>query len=327
MGVAIGDVAFAACPGDFARMEVEGAIAGDGLDGPVVEALRALNGTGNPALRVTFWQPGPNVNQLTGWYDAPCDDDCAPPAGFDEIDAMLEELQTFVEISQNLRAQSLDTAVSTWYSWVPLLYDPADTRDYFDTLETLVVGDANGVGLLAWKSQLQSRIGLVPACLYDADGKPTNAPCQEQLLKAIEKIDNLVAAIEAFRGTLPGFYEQVLAAFNAMGTPFGGVNPMSYAWKDSRGTHAVQVEVSNFKLPQFKKKTSGSFLKKKICMVLDGARDDGTNTWVAVRRRDPSSNLGLWQWNAWAPGMADWTLNKKACAAYTPTSVNLATCR
>ena len=326
------------CPGLLFRQEVEGSdgVGIEGIDGPLVELARILKAAGYPIM---FWEPGPSKGQLDAWYAAPCDE-CAAPPGFDEVDATIEELSTFAAISQGLRAGGVDAALATWYSWMPILYDPAATTDYYDTLEGLVVGDANGIGMQGWKAQLLAIRGMLPACQYDSGGSILNPPCQDaargfatsdadasdEFALVIGKLDALIGSIEQFRSALPGFYDQVMAALNAMGTPFGGVNPMNYVWKDSRGDHTVQVQVSDFKLPEFRKKTKGNFLKKKICMVLDGIKDDGTNTWVAVRRKDPSANLGVWKWNAWAPGFSDWTLNKRACAAYTPTSVNLATC-
>jgi len=105
----------------------------------------------------------------------------------------------------------------------------------------------------------------------------------------------------------------------------GGINPATYAWVDSRAASpsnplSVTVQVGPFKLAYIKKKTTGSFLKKKICMILKDYSDDGGNTWVKITRRDASNKgIGFWNWNP-----SGGTTSKISRISYSFDHVNIA---
>ncbi len=103
-------------------------------------------------------------------------------------------------------------------------------------------------------------------------------------------------------------------------TSWGGLNPATYPWADSRGDHSIAVEASGFKLPSTRNTSSGGLLKKKYCLELVDYRDDsGANTWVKITRKDPSNkeiksgNLALGMWNPYFDGK----ITKKSRAYYS----------
>jgi hypothetical protein len=136
------------------------------------------------------------------------------------------------------------------------------------------------------------------------------------------KLDELATELEAFRPAARAMHDELQTIFASVGAAFGGVNPITYRWADSRGNHHVQVEASNFKIPAIKKKKKGNFFAGKLCMTLSNSTDDGRNTWVKVTRQDPPNRAaGLWQWNPFSGAVT-----KRACVRYSHENVGLAAC-
>lgn len=138
--------------------------------------------------------------------------------------------------------------------------------------------------------------------------------------KSITVIDGIIADIGVYRAKARNYYESMDDAYGDMETNYGGRNPVIYKWADSRcpkdsgdldgdedreetlPCHSVSVEVSDFRVPWVKKKKSGGFLTKKICLILTDYSDDtGANTWVTVSRADLAKQavggmLGSWNY-------------------------------
>jgi len=153
------------CPGDLARKEIEGVVYGDGLDGAVIDVLRRLedpsarvDALGTPSTNlasydVPFWIPGPIKTDLDTWYEFNCDDTgtpCPAPTGFDEVDDVLEEFTTFVDLSKSLAQQPMDETVSTMESWSRWFYDPSSQADYYDVLFRLILWITTGQRRQEW---------------------------------------------------------------------------------------------------------------------------------------------------------------------------------
>jgi len=344
------------CPGDLARKEIEGVVYGDGLDGAVIDVLRRLedpsarvDALGTPSTNlasydVPFWIPGPIKTDLDTWYEFNCDDTgtpCPAPTGFDEVDDVLEEFTTFVDLSKSLAQQPMDETVSTMESWSRWFYDPSSQADYYDVLFRLIEGDSSlkYIGIKGWKQQLQMMQQTLPSCICptppcQVSGGIQNYPCREgtfastdedavdEFAEAQQKLDTLITNMETFRVASKQLYDDMKAVFAQMGAGLGGINPITYAWKDSAGDHFVKVEVSDFTIPEIKKKKKGGVFNRKICMVIDGVSDDGTNTWVNVTRQDPSKGIGPWRWNPFGGAVT-----KRGCASYSFDHVELAPCR
>lgn len=329
------------CGGTLAREEIEG------IDGAVVGLARTLAAAGYP---VSFWTAGPSAAELEAWHDQECDDQdtCEPPASikttFDEVDGMIEELGAVAATSQALRQAPIDEVATTWGSWMPIWYDPDDGHDYYDALGVLVSGNGGSIkGLEGWKAEIESVRAQLPTCVPDAEGAITNPPCTGESYSTVDadafdefadaqaRMQGLIDGISALRTALQQTRNQIVSLSGQLATSFGGLNPATYRWQDSRGAHAVQVDVGPFRLPAVKKKTSGNFLVKKICMVLEHHTSGQNNTpvpKVVIRRRDPTSEMGLWRWNAWMnPNTSsEWTMTKQGCANYSPTAVGLTGC-
>lgn len=178
-----------------------------------------------------------------------------------------------------------------------------------------------------------------PQCEYELVGEEIiNAPCKvsgdcagagcvittdsdaddDEFDKSTTAIDGIIADIGVYRDKAENYYESMNDAYSAMETDYGGRNPVIYKWADSRcpkdsgdldgdedreetlPCHSVSVEVSDFRVPWIKKKKSGGFLTKKICLILTDYSDgSGANTWVTVSRADLASQavggtLGSW---------------------------------
>lgn len=145
----------------------------------------------------------------------------------------------------------------------------------------------------------------------------SNADTDEEFLPVLDALAAVAQDIDTFRTATLTFSTNMWTKYGQ----FGGINPVAYRWKDSAGNHSVETKVSDFRLAQTRKKKKGNFLVGKVCMKLEDYTDDGTNTWVTVTQTDPSTPLGLWQWNPFGG-----VITKKACASYSVDRVGLAKC-
>jgi hypothetical protein len=124
----------------------------------------------------------------------------------------------------------------------------------------------------------------------------SDADTDDEFQSVLASLDGFLGNIQTFRSALQQLNVNLQAAAPSAST-FGGLNPATYAWKDSRGDHSVAVQVGPFKIPRVVKKKTGNWLVGKICLTLTDFQDNGTNAWVRVTRRDPSTAMGLWRWN------------------------------
>ena len=122
----------------------------------------------------------------------------------------------------------------------------------------------------------------------------------------------LIPKIEQFRQDLRAFYTEMkvleeqlftqLADEQGGLTGFIGNNPTIYRWHDARGDHEVEVQLGPFRIPWLRKKKSGGFLMKKVCIILTDHSDNGGRTWVRITKTHPTDTpIGVWTWNAF-PG-------------------------
>lgn len=299
--------------GPLSRQEVEGS------DGALVELTRALEDAG---YGISFYKPGkPPLDSLD------CDE-CNPEEYYDEVDAVMGDLKNFVDIAQGLKEQDIYQLTSTWNSWIKWFYDPDSSDDYYDTLKKMIEGEDNFKGLNGWKDEIEDKRKQLPQCIYGQKDEfgtcapggggascVTNPPCQDgsfgtidsDLVDEFSNVQNKIAEISAdiqdFRTASYNFYTDMNKTYGLMATDYGGINPVTYNWKDSRGQHSVEAEVGPFKIARIVKKKSGGFLKKKICLKLVDYSDNGSNTWLRIIRNDPidkeikSGKVALGKWN------------------------------
>lgn len=301
--------------GPLSRQEIEGA------DGTVVELARTLE---NKGFDLAFWKPGPAKAALEAWQALDCAT-CPPPAGFDDVDFAVDTSQDLVEISSGLREKPIESVVGTWQTWIKLFDDPApdSQEDFYDLFNVLITGKDDVKGLNAWKTEIEDIRKGLPKCTYnetcDTGGvcvitSVQNPPCKgdgtaaslplsggsidtdlaDEFTPVQQQIGTLIGDIQTFRDASQQFHDNMKAAEALVAAQGGGT---TYAWTDSRGPHSVKVEVGPFRIAYIKKKKSGGFLKKKICLILMDYSDGGGNTWVKLTRQDPSREAGFWTWN------------------------------
>lgn len=139
---------------------------------------------------------------------------------------------------------------------------------------------------------LRQFVETVPVPFGSSDADP-----DDEFREALDALAALITELEVFKGRVEDMGKRLKEADVPLSEVLTGVNPVTYTWPDTRGEHAVTVEVGPFKLARLRQKKSSGFLKTKICMILTDYEDrDGSNTWVKVSRRDPSHEMGFTKW-------------------------------
>lgn len=203
--------------------------------------------------------------------------------------------------------------------------------DYYDMFEPLVAGGNGLKGLQAWKQEIEDVRKRLPVCepelLRDPDGNiimnipvaVVNSPCRgdglaipvdggsvdqdldDEFSVAQAQLGRLSNQITIFRQAVKQYHTDMNEAYKALKTEFGGLDKSCYGckgeWRDSRGLHAIRVEVGPFRMAWVQKQVSGNFLIKKVCMILRDFRDNGSRAYVRILRWDPKKESRLWTWN------------------------------
>lgn len=304
------------------RKDVEGAGKPSAKDGVLIEIVRKVEAAG---YNVPFWQPGPTKAQIDKWEkNTSCDDKegltCATnpvPPGWDDVDALIAEMQAFVDAYTALRNETNDTLATSVETWLPWYYDPESTDDYYDSLLQGTSSEGKEIGWVArlrtWQNQLwQLRSQFNSPCKM-AGGKITNAPCRglpgkpnftsvdgdtkNEYNKLIKRINNLENKVKAIRVDMQNFYNAIYGPGGIneeVGTKWGGGGRhVIYQWHDIRGggftKNNIGVTISKFKIPRVGVKKTFT----KTCTVLKDYKDDnGANTWVRVTHGVP--NVEVW---------------------------------
>jgi hypothetical protein len=115
------------------------------------------------------------------------------------------------------------------------------------------------------------------------------------LVPAINAIDSLVASMSEFRDAIPEWSENMDAYLDKLmksdfRKDYGGINPVTYRWNDSRGYNSVEVEVGNFTIPYIDDESRDrNWYSTDECAVLQGHTDELKECWVKVTRNQPTS--------------------------------------
>jgi len=292
----------------------------DHWDGVLVKLVRALEGAG---YDLSFWKPGLPPE------DRPECERCDPEY-LDEIDQVASKLKEIVTAAEGLRTQSLDQLAVSWEDWLKFFYDEEADGDYYDILQRFVAGSAADKfeGLTAWKEEIKSKRLLLSECAYGpcgADGTGSadwvcNPPCRiksysghpypgtidnnadDEFDPARDAVTTIIDRITTFRSAVRDFYNNMNNAANDEGTAaaYGGKNPATYTWTDSRGTHSVKVE-THFPIPRLASYSKGPWYDRESCI---GIRDYAGSPTVEITRTDPvGKNMGiLGMWNPFFNG-------------------------
>lgn len=311
-----------------------------GSDGRLIYILKALYqasvSNNRPDWKPSFYEPGPDLAAIKAWQDATVDctddDTCitqALPAGFDEVDELIWEMQDFVDATKFLTNTDISQLAVTIDDWLPLFYDPLDpdSSDYYTLMNNYVDTDGKQLGWLAkinkWQTELMDIQSRFPACQWDlTNTQVTNAPCQGTINgSSFTNIQNGVPDMEfgkllfssfpalrskiiRFRSRIKDFYDKIMKLQTEGSNEWGGTGErVIYKWDDARGSHWVEVRVSAFKMAKIKKKSG--FLKS--CVKLKNYEDTtGDNTWVRITRNSPPTRFGrLFTWNETADQGSD----------------------
>jgi len=96
-------------------------------------------------------------------------------------------------------------------------------------------------------------------------------------------IGDIINRLNSFKESAKDAYTEMNNVKVAEGIKeWGGKNPVTYSWRDSRGEHSVSVEVSEFKIPKLKAKKS--FFK--VCAYIK--HKEGKD-WVSIKREEPAN--------------------------------------
>ena len=147
----------------------------------------------------------------------------------------------------------------------------------------------------------------------------------DEITPALNDIDTLIGEINAFQIKIVNYATSMQAAYASFKGAYGGLNPATYSWPDSRGEHSVTAEVGDFLLARTVTTESGNGWSNTTCVRLVDDSDDGTRSWVKIIRQDPSNqdiksgkvSLGLWN------PFFDGKITKKGTSKYTWNSVEL----
>ena len=140
-----------------------------------------------------------------------------------------------------------------------------------------------------------------------------------------------------YQDDMYSIYKSMAKKFKDEDFDYGGINPVTYRWSDSRcksglldvcdideddnieedyKCHSVEARTSGFKIPWIDEEKSGGFLKKKVCMVMKDycsdpngdlaklgldckAEDNNNPVWVNISRKESGNQeMGvLGKWN------------------------------
>ncbi|MDD2679221.1 MAG: Tad domain-containing protein [Candidatus Omnitrophica bacterium] len=178
------------------------------------------------------------------------------------------------------------------------------------------------------------------SCIIDSGPEMSPMPCKfnftlkggtldynvdDEITASLNDIDTLINKISNFQDAIKQYVNDMENTYAALESGYGGLNPAIYSWADSRGDHSVRVAVGNYQLARTITTSSGSWLKKEICVRLVDYSDDGSNSWVQITRQDPKNKdvktgkVSLGMWNPFFSG----TITKKGRAYYSYDKVGL----
>ena len=178
-------------------------------------------------------------------------------------------------------------------------------------------------------------------CIISDPPDPSPIPCKldttisggsfdyninDEITPALNDIDTLVSKISGFQSDILSYATNMKNTYAALETGYGGLNPATYSWADSRGEHSIKAQVGNYQLARTVTTESGGWAKKTICIRMVDYSDNGANSWVEITRQDPtnkdvkSGKVSLGLWNPFFSG----TIKKKGKSSYSWDTIGLA---
>ncbi len=162
--------------------------------------------------------------------------------------------------------------------------DNSDGSDYYSRFKVIMYGDpaAGFEGLTDMKADIEATKMRLPDCNVGGAADPLvgavlNPPCKgwfndrlaattdnflatDEFKEATDKIDEMTDKIKEFQHNMDLDYDAA--------KPFlGGLDPVTYTWKDTRGEHSVSVAVMiPIMMPKIVKTDDHGFFVRTICL-------------------------------------------------------------
>ena len=164
-----------------------------------------------------------------------------------------------------------------------------------------------------WKTQIIDKRNQLPSCVYyiegsgcdlcklDATSHGGSIDCDidDEITPALDAIDTLISKTSAFQDATKQYVKDMENTYAALESGYGGLNPATYEWTDSRGDHSIKAYVSPYQLARTETRESGNWIKKEICIRMV---DYSGSASIEITRQDPQSKdvksgkviLGIW---------------------------------
>lgn len=158
---------------------------------------------------------------------------------------------------------------------------------------------------------------------FTLQGASLDYNIDDEITPALNDIDALVSRISNFQEDIFRYVKEMQDTYAAHESGYGGLNPATYNWTDSRGAHSVKAQVSDYQLARTITTESGGSWSKTVCIRL--VDYSGTAS-VEITRQDPQSKdlksgkVSLGMWNPFFNGI----IKKKSGSSYSYNTVSLA---
>ncbi len=176
--------------------------------------------------------------------------------------------------------------------------------------------------------------GKVTGYTIDSDADDEFREADDALAELIDELEEFRSQAKKYDSNMESIYKGMSKTFKDEDFDYGGINPITYRWSDSRcksgltdvcdvdeddnieedyKCHSVEVRTSEFKIPWIDEEKSGGFLSKKVCMVLKDycydpggdladmglkCRESNNPVWVNISRKEAGNQdmgiLGKW---------------------------------
>jgi len=144
---------------------------------------------------------------------------------------------------------------------------------------------------------------------FTLTGASLDSNIDDEVTPALDDIDALIPLISNFQNAILQYVKDMQNTYAAHESGYGGLNPATYSWTDSRGAHSVKVQVGSYQLAKTIETSSSNGWSKTTCIRLANYSDNGSNSWVEITRQDPQSKdlksgrVSLGMWNPFFSGM------------------------
>ena len=78
-------------------------------------------------------------------------------------------------------------------------------------------------------------------CKFDftPQGGSVDWSIDDEITAALNDINTLISTISTFQDTIQQYAKDMANTYAAIESGFGGLNPATYSWTDSRGNHSI----------------------------------------------------------------------------------------